>query len=305
MNNIKQRTITGVVYVLAVICAIIFSPYITIGFFGAVAMIALWEFYHNLKEINIHPNYIMGYAIAILFYLLFVLFRFIIGKKDSFIADTDVYDLIAIYAIIGVAFLFLLVFITFLVEIFRKKENPFSNIAYTLLGIVYIVLPMGLLNFLNVGKESSAICGIANFTPHILMGIFIIAWTNDTFAYLVGMKFGKHKFCERISPKKTWEGFLGGLLFSLIAGFCIAIFVNWGQTIQVLCMRICFWIGMALIISIIGTMGDLVESMFKRQLGIKDSGNILPGHGGMLDRFDIIFMIVPFVAIYLMITVLI
>src|SRR5574344_610315 len=195
MNNITQRTITGAVYVLAVIGAIIFSPIISAIFFGAVAFGALWEFYNNVRKADIYPNIYLGFAIGICVYLVCC-------------AEIMMYWPAFFELLIG----FLLVFVLFIVELFRKKDNPFGNIAYTLLGVIYIVLPLGLTNFISSIFSQ-------NFT---LMGVFIIAWSNDTFAYLTGRWLGKHKLFERISPKKTWEGFAGGVFFSLVAGFVIS-----------------------------------------------------------------------------------
>ncbi len=129
------------------------------------------------------------------------------------------------------------------------------------------------------------------YNPHLLLGFFFLLWTNDTGAYLVGRSIGKHKLWERISPKKTWEGFFGGLILSIIIGYVISLYYPE--------LNYILWIVMAALVSIFGTMGDLVESVFKRSIDAKDSGSILPGHGGILDRFDGVFLSTPFVLVLL------
>ena len=146
----------------------------------------------------------------------------------------------------------------------------------TLIGIFYIVVPFLLINLMRINNDS--------YWP--VLSIFILTWTSDTFAYLVGRKFGKHRLFERISPKKSWEGFFGGMIFSVIAGLTIAYFTG-GDL---------FKYGIyGVVISTFGTLGDLVESMLKRSLKIKDSGTILPGHGGLLDRFDAVIFVIPII----------
>lgn len=269
MKDLSKRTITGTIYVIVVISAIIFSPIILSVFFGIIGLIALYEFYKNSKGKDILAQKTLGYILGITTYLSFALKAFQINN---------------IYPII---LSLLLVFLIFIIELYRNKEKPFTNIAYTILGIVYIVIPMGLTNFVVNPTLSTNI-----FIPILLLSIFILAWTNDSFAYLVGVKFGKNRLFERISPKKSWEGFFGGLIAVQIASIILYKYTN---------TPLFFYDFMVigLIVSIIGTLGDLVESMFKRQMGVKDSGNILPGHGGILDRFDILFFIIPFIFSYL------
>lgn len=269
MNNFTQRTITGSIYVIAVIGAIIFNPYVLSAFFALVGMLALNEFYKNSRLHNIFPDYSLGMLLGLLTYASFALEAFGIENKYFIVASL----------IVG--------FSIFIFELFKNKDNPFTNIAYSLLGIIYIMIPMGLTN-LVVNP-----CLTENtFYPSLLLGVVILAWCNDTFAYIVGVKFGKHRLFERISPKKSWEGFFGGLVFVQIASVIIAYLSNTPlQTYD--------WMIMGLIVTIIGTFGDLVESMFKRQIGVKDSGNILPGHGGILDRFDILFIAIPFIFSYI------
>jgi len=269
MNNFTQRTITGAIYVIAVIGGIMFNPIILSIFFGIIALLALYEFYKNSKVSKILPMNILGIILAISTYSCFALKAFQIDNKYLIISSL------------------LICFTIFIVELYRKEENPFTNISYTILGIIYIVLPMGLTNFIVNPTLSPN-----TFIPILLLGIFILAWCNDTFAYLVGVKFGKRRLFERISPKKSWEGFIGGVIAVQIASLLLYKFSNTP-------LEFYDWMIMGAIVSIIGTYGDLVESMFKRQIGVKDSGNILPGHGGILDRFDILFIAIPFIFSYI------
>lgn len=170
-----------------------------------------------------------------------------------------------------------------------EKENPLNNWAYAMLSQMYIALPFALLNVLAFHSDETA--SISQYNAILPLSIFIFNWVNDTGAYCTGMLFGKHKLFERISPKKSWEGSIGGSVFCIISSFILAHFFPFMST--------GVWIGLALTVVIFGTWGDLTESLLKRRLGIKDSGNILPGHGGMLDRFDSAILAIPAAVVYL------
>ncbi len=176
-----------------------------------------------------------------------------------------------------------LLFLIFIIELYLKAKNPFKNIAFTILGIFYVALPFSLLNYINWNG------GFYNY--QLLFGIFFIIWSNDSGAYLVGSAIGKHKLFLRVSPGKTWEGSIGGAIISYGITFIIS---SWYTSIGRF-----EWIVIATLLIIFGTLGDLVKSIFKRSLNVKDSGNILPGHGGILDRFDSLIMGTPFVFTYL------
>lgn len=180
----------------------------------------------------------------------------------------------------------LVVFI-FISELYLKSTQPFMSIAYTLLSIIWIAVPVSLMNFLVFPDITSS------YTPVILLGFFFLTWANDSFAYIFGVTLGKHRLFERISPKKSWEGSVGGMLMTLITAYIISIFFT-GLTMN-------NWLIIASIIVVAGTFGDLAESLFKRSFNIKDSGSILPGHGGILDRFDSAFIAIPCVFTYLQI----
>ncbi|MCQ2326091.1 MAG: phosphatidate cytidylyltransferase [Bacteroidales bacterium] len=261
MSNIVKRGITGAVYVLSVIAAVYLPPVVCFIYFGVISMIGLHEFYRNMRQTTtVSPNP-FGYLLGLAAYVL-------LGGEIFWSFHRNV----ILYAL---ALLLLLLFIVPISELYRKKEKPFTNIAYTLLGVMYVVVPLSCANILRINL----------FPSIVLMSIFIFAWCNDTFAYLTGMWLGKHKLFERISPKKTWEGCIGGVVSVIIASVIIVYFNNTVELYQIL--------PLAIITSVVGVYGDLIESMWKRQIGIKDSGNILPGHGGILDRFDIMLLVLP------------
>ena len=269
MNNLTKRAITGTVYVLSVIAAIFIHPAITGIYFLIVSIIGLWEFLNVAKLSDSKTSDILPILAGMSVYTL-VWFS-ATGKEDISLS----YGIITILSLLTI----------FIKELYSKRKDPFTYIAYSVLGIIYVVVPLALTNvIINFN---------GHFSPMVLMSIFIFAWCNDTFAYLTGMKFGKHKLFERISPKKTWEGWIGGFIFTIIAAVVVAYFSN--------AIPVADFIAIAVITSIIGTFGDLVESMFKRQMNVKDSGNILPGHGGILDRFDILLLVLPAAMCYLMI----
>ena len=189
-----------------------------------------------------------------------------------------------IFEYAGVA-LFLIIFISFASILFAKKEEVISHLGKIFLSIIYIVVPFTLIvkiPFLNTSF---------NYVNTTILGVFLLIWTNDSFAYLVGKNFGKHKLLERISPNKTIEGFIGGMFFTFTLSYFLAQ--------QFTTLSLVQWIVIAGIVSIFGVLGDLIESMFKRQAGVKDSSNFIPGHGGFLDRFDSVIFAAPFIFIYL------
>ena len=267
MSNLVLRAITGAVIVAAIIGSILSGKYFFGGLFFAFTVMGTYEFFTMVKKSDIIAQRYFGTAIAAVLYLLL--------WWVSFNSDRAMYLVIIV----------LLVFIVPIRELYRTDSNkPIQNIATTLLGIVYVAFPFGLMNFMFRHK------GVETF--HLLLSLFVILWTADTFAYLVGSRIGKNRLFERISPKKSWEGSVGGAVAALIAAFIFSLFFKE--------MTLALWMGYALVIVVAGTYGDLIESMFKRSLNIKDSGNILPGHGGILDRFDAVFIAVPAAILYLM-----
>lgn len=230
-----------------------------------LSLICLIEFYTLVKTTGIRPHRSIGYIAAI------IMFASVAGRY--FFEFETKWLLINIPLFFGI----------FIRELYKKSTIPFSNIAYTLLGLLYTTVPF-------IFYHSIAfISGEYNF--HLALSFFLMLWGNDTGAYIFGMKFGKKKLFERHSPKKSWEGFFGGVFTSTVVAIIIA---NYYTDYDLK-----HWVAIAIIISCFGTMGDLVESMFKRSIHIKDSGKILPGHGGLLDRFDGLLLSAPVVFVYL------
>lgn len=270
MNNFTQRAITGAIFVSVMIAGIFYHPLSLLILFGIISVLSLWEFYGIVPKTN-HTTL----------------------RIYSVITGTVVYFLSAMYFqnLVEAKYLVLifpLIFLIAVIELYRKKERPFGNIAFAIFGLVYISLPFAFLNYLAVYNP----LGIQlAYNPWLVMGFFILIWTNDTGAYLAGRAFGKNKLFERISPKKTWEGAIGGLLLTLIAAFLLNKYSS--------LLNITHWMIIAAIIVVFGNLGDLTESLFKRSVSIKDSGNLLPGHGGLLDRFDAVLIAAPMVFTYL------
>ena len=172
----------------------------------------------------------------------------------------------------------------FICELYRKGVNPLANIAATLLGVFYVALPLSLMLYMPlIGSEA--------WNPWVLIAYIVIVWSNDVFAYLFGMTFGRHRLFERLSPKKSWEGFFGGLVGAVVAGVVAAHLMEQSMVV---------WAALALLISVTAVLGDLAESMFKRAADVKDSGALIPGHGGVLDRFDALLLSAPFVFVYML-----
>lgn len=269
LKNLIKRTLTGIIFVGLLIFGIVFSPYSFAVLFLLITVLSLWEFYNLVKVEAILPIKIFGVIIGGLFFLCSFAYAYELIDKKYF-------------------YLFILAFLIIpIIELYRKNRHPFTNISYTILGLVYVVVPFSLLNYIVL---EAATCGV-NFCPNILLGIFFIQWASDTGAYLTGMSIGKTRLFERISPKKSWEGSIGGAIIALGVSWVISLYFNDLQLIE--------WLVVALLIIVSGTYGDLVESLLKRSINIKDSGTILPGHGGMLDRFDSMLFAAPAVFVYL------
>lgn len=195
----------------------------------------------------------------------------------------------------GKFFLLLVLFpvIIIISELYRKQEKPFDGLAHTLFAVLYIAVPFAMMPFTAFAQKglNSIMPAGMTFSPGIVIGFFLLVWANDTGAYLTGVSAGRHKLMPRISPGKTWEGFFGGMIFAAVVGWALAGPLGVTGRLQ--------WVIIALIISTFGTFGDLAESMLKRSTGVKDSGSILPGHGGFLDRFDSTIFSFPVVYLFL------
>jgi phosphatidate cytidylyltransferase len=250
------------------------NEWIFAALFFIIAMLGLKEFYTIVSKDNAEPQQLFGLIAGAVLYIGIAWMQYLPG---SFPLSAFPY----LPFILPVPIFFL----PFVFEIYRKKAAPLTNISLTILGVFYIVLPLSLLNVMNA--ESAV--HFSGF-PAFLTAFFILIWFNDTGAYLFGKQFGKHKLFERISPKKTWEGTLAGLVTAMVTAILFSLLVKEIPLVD--------WLMLAVLVVFFGIMGDLAESMFKRSLDIKDSGTILPGHGGILDRFDAIFISAPFVFLY-------
>ena len=279
-RNLIVRTLSGAVLLGVVLAAAFLGKYA----YGALLLFILSagmdEFYSIVIKGGIEPQKSVGNVLGVaLFAGAYELFRRLYDGVEMSGGQ---------YWFVG-AIILLVLFVPFIIEVFRAKEHPLRNIAATLMGIIYVALPISLMLFIPL-----LLSGGVWRAEAFLFYLFIV-WGNDVFAYLVGVSIGKHRMCERISPKKSWEGFVGGIIGALAMGALGNVVVGGGYLL---------WLGLALIVAISSVLGDLVESMFKREAGIKDSGNILPGHGGMLDRFDALIISVPFAFVYLVITMI-
>ncbi|MBR5166773.1 MAG: phosphatidate cytidylyltransferase [Salinivirgaceae bacterium] len=266
MNNFWQRLTTGIVFLAVLISCILINQWTFALLFAIIDALALGEFYHIAKQKDYQPVGVYAIIIGVAAYAL------------SFLSTAG---------IIGWQYLLLLVPLTaliFVIVLFGKDyKNPINSISTTIYGLVYIAVPFALITPLAFYGGS--------YQSIIILGMFIIIWTNDTGAYCFGMLLGKHKMFVRISPKKSWEGFFGGALAAVGAALLLSHFYPILSPVQ--------WGVMALLTICFGTLGDLVESQFKRTVGIKDSSNLLPGHGGILDRFDSIILVIPVILAYL------
>lgn len=271
MKNLIIRALTGIIFVVVLISAIYIHPIFFLILFCIITGLTLWEFGGLVKH---YENANLQRTVNVLggVYLFIATFVYANGLTD------------------GKIFLPYLLFImlTMIAELYYKAPNQINNWAFTLFAQVYCAGSFSILNF--IGAEPGT-PGVMSYTPLFIMAIFIFVWLDDTGAYLVGSLIGKHKLFERISPKKSWEGFFGGLILSLASSQAFAWFAPEINRMN--------WLGLAATVVLFGTWGDLIESLLKRTLGVKDSGNVLPGHGGMLDRFDSVMLAVPASYIYI------
>lgn len=266
VGNFIKRAIFGAIFAIILVTGIVIHPIAFFAIFLGITLLTVYEFLTLIKKNTCSPQIL-----------------------SALISTGLLFTSCFVYAYIGSSLLFaLFVLVTVLipiVEMYRKKSNPFGNISYTLMGILYVAVPFSLLNFLVFPFGDNV------FHWKILMALFILIWANDSGAYIVGVNFGKNRLFERISPKKSWEGSIGGAVITLLISWVISMYSDDLNLVQ--------WLIIGLIVIVFGSFGDLVESLLKRSLKIKDSGNIIPGHGGLLDRFDAILLVSPMVFVFL------
>jgi phosphatidate cytidylyltransferase len=255
MNETLTRTLSGIVYIAILVTATLFLPSFLL-LFGIFLLITVAEFCEL-----VHIKRFIPIAIAIAAYLLF-----------TFLPLSTNYQWLLLTATLFVS-------IKCLFFLFGKTQRPLDLLSKYVYLIGYVILPIILITKIPLITT--------DYNCKTIISIFILIWANDTFAFVVGKSIGKHKLFERISPKKTIEGFVGGLIFALIFSVIIAKYFIFEPVF--------LWIGISIVVSIFGTIGDLIESKFKRLAGVKDSGKIMPGHGGILDRLDSIIFVAPFV----------
>lgn len=268
LPNIVVRILAGAVFVGLLLGGILINQYTFLSIFILITLLSLYEFYGLIEKnagVKISKLWGMG-AGAVLVVASFLYF------------STGITIGIALY----IAFMILI----FVGELYLKREDPIKSLAYNVLGQMYIAVPFSLACYLAYAHSS----GDYHFL--YILAVLVFIWVNDSFAYLTGMTFGKHRLFERISPKKSWEGFIGGAVFAMAASY--AFYYFFGE------LSVLSWMGFAAVTVVAGTWGDLIESLLKRTLGVKDSGNMIPGHGGILDRFDSTLLAIPAVVVYLL-----
>ena len=283
MKNFITRTITGILFVAIMVTGICLRGDAMILLFALITGLTLWEFTGLVNEhvADTTVNRFITTAAGVYLFLAFAGYCTGIVPPSAFIP----YLLTLIYLFIS--------------ELYLKQKNPIQDWAYTMLSQLYVALPFSMINVLSF--QADPLTGQIAYHWLLPMSVFIFLWANDTGAYCTGSLFGRHKLFPRVSPGKTWEGSIGGAVIVLIIAAVISYLAGSNESLSTLNAQLSTlkWLGLGLVVVFFGTWGDLVESLFKRTLGIKDSGNILPGHGGMLDRFDSSLMAIPAAVIYL------
>lgn len=265
LSNLSQRIITAIIGATIVISAILYNEWTFWLLFLLISVLTQHEFYKLLKLDQNLPLSIYGTICGVVLNFL------------TFFIEKEILPFQYYYLIIP------LLSTTFFIKLYKKNDTrPFANLGYTFLGIIYVAVPFSMINELIISSDT--------YRPMVMIGILLLLWGSDSGAYFAGMNFGKKKLFERISPKKTWEGFFGGCLTAILLAILVS---NFSKELTLV-----NWLFVAIIIVVTGTLGDLVESLFKRSISIKDSGSMIPGHGGFLDRFDGLLLSMPFIITY-------
>lgn len=288
MNETLKRALSGAVYIILLIASILYSTESFILLFGVFVVIAAYEFCALVqirKTIPLIAVFLIYSTVTLLSYY----------RLESELYLNELFDLDlrldVDIPLLNTVLLLITLFVSIkcMVLLFDDKVQSITTPSKYLYLLGYIVLP-----FIFITKISF---GIKDYNPKIIIGLFIIIWTNDTFAYIVGKSIGKNKLFERISPKKTIEGFVGGVVFAVFAGYLISkLYIKPNPSFSE--KSILIWTIIALLAGVFGTIGDLIESKFKRIAGVKDSGKIMPGHGGILDRLDSVIFVAPIVFLF-------
>lgn len=261
----KTRAITGFFFVAVMLASVLLGAYAFSLFFMILSILSVDEFYRLVTTDEVKPQKRLGLALVVSIYLPLCLY-FFKGEPLQYILICVPISVLIIVA-----------------ELYRDRPNPFHNIAYTLFGVLFAAVPFCF--FYGIAFTGG------EYSSTYPLGFLILLWASDTGAYLFGISLGKHKLFERHSPKKTWEGFAGGMIVSLLAAVILSMYFHE--------LPLYHWLTISAIIVVAGTLGDLSESMLKRSLSAKDSGSLLPGHGGLLDRFDGLLLAAPLVFVYL------
>ena len=277
LTNMTVRAFTGVLFVTIMVTCF-FQPVAMVFLFALITCLSLWEYsglVNNIEDVTIN-RFISTVAGVYLFLA-------ISAVNSGFVQTNAVF----------MPYLLTIIYL-FVSELYTKNKNAVHDLSYTMLGQMYVALPLSIINVLAFRTATD---GNIHFYYLLPLSVFIFLWTSDTGAYCVGSLFGKHKLFPRISPAKSWEGSIGGGVLVLVAAFLVSLLdQNHGNLSGLNTLQ---WLGLGLVVTVFGTWGDLVESLLKRTLGVKDSGNILPGHGGMLDRFDSSLLAIPAAVMYL------
>ena len=274
---LRTRAISATFFVIAVLVGLYSGPMIFTMFWAFVTGVCLYEYGRMCfgAERKSYPwrrsiTMLLGMSV----YLGLAYYRF---SSDEPL-PTEV-------SISQFAFVFMLPLLLLIIELFRGSSDPFRGAGLIVFGVVYIGVPFTLLQYIYAGADRNGA------SPNLILGILLLVWANDTFAYLVGSRIGRTPLLPRISPKKTWEGSIGGVICTIATGGILHL--AFGE------ISLLHWMSLAGIVAVFGSFGDLVESMLKRSVGVKDSGRMMPGHGGLLDRFDAFLFVVPFAFAYL------
>lgn len=286
MNNLTKRIITGAVFGAVMIGGIWWNEYSYLVLFSIIIAGCLWEYCSLIEKWLENKNSISKV------YTLVMGFVFFVAVADFFLGVISFMQFNMVYLLVILFLFFVMMLFLFVFELFNNKPNGFIKAASILGGVFYITFSLSWSTLLIERGDVNEVHPGDTHNANLLLGTLFIIWANDTLAYFTGSLIGKHKLLERISPKKTWEGFFGGALGAVLVGWIISTQWKIVDTKD--------WIIISVIIVIFGTLGDLIESMFKRNMGVKDSGNILPGHGGFLDRFDAFIFSIPFVTAYVL-----